>query len=137
MSLRREGMRLRLLGVGAYREAYRIVNADVVIKFPRSKTTNEGRKHSQQEMARIKQLKENTCLAEFLPEVLYYDKSTGVIAMRHYSEFKGFEEQADAMGRMIQKMMTRLSGVQCTDVHTENVRRGRGRQDCILIDLGF
>lgn len=137
MSLRREGFRLRLLGVGVYREAYKVVDSDVVIKFPRSKTTSEGKKHSQQEMTRIRSLRESTVLAPFLPEVLYYDKSAGVIAMRYYGTFKGFEEQADAMGRMIEKLVTRISGVRVYDIHTENVRRGRGRKDCVLIDLGF
>lgn len=137
MSLRREGMTLRLLGVGAYREAFRIKNSDVVVKFPRTKTESEGKKHGRQEMARIKRLSESTCLREFLPEVVYYDHDTGVIAMRYYGTFRGFEEQADAMGTMIQKLVTRISGVRCTDVHTENVRRGRGRKDCVLIDLGF
>ena len=130
-------MKIRLLGVGAFREAYKVANCDVVIKFPRTKTESEGKKHSQEEMARIRRLRESSVLVPFLPEVLYYDKSTGVIAMRFYGEFRGFEEQADAMGKMIQKLITRISGVKCTDVHTENVRRGRGRQDCVLIDLGY
>lgn len=135
--LRAAGLKLKLLGCGAYREAFKVVNCDVVVKFPISKSTSQGVKHSQQEMRRIRRLRESNTLAPFLPEVLYYDKATGVIAMRYYPEFEDFEKEADAMGKMIQKMIYRISGVKCTDVHTENVRRGRGRLDAILIDLGF
>jgi len=135
--LRAAGLKLRLLGSGAFREGFKVVNADVVIKFPISKSTSQGVKHSAQEVRRIRRLRESSTLAPFLPEVLYYDRASGVIAMRYYSEFEDFEKQADAMGKMIGKMIYRISGVKCTDVHTENVRRGRGRLDCVLIDLGF
>ena len=89
------------------------------------------------EIRRIRKLRESSTLTPFLPEVIYYDRKAGVVAMRYYEAFEDFERQADAMGKMIGKMIYRISGVKCTDVHTENVRRGRGRLDAILIDLGF
>lgn len=135
--LRAAGLKLRLLGTGAYREAFKVVNSDVVVKFPRSKTTADGVKHSSQEITRLRRLRESETLRPFLPEVLYYDKAAGVVAMRYYEEFDDFEKQADAMGKMIQKLIHRISNVRCDDIHTENVRQGRGRLDVILIDLGF
>lgn len=135
--LRAAGLKLKLLGVGAYREAFKVTNSDVVIKFPASKTTSEGIKHSAMEIKRIRKLRESSTLTPFLPEVIFYDRKAGVVAMRHYETFENFELQADALGKMIGKMMSRISGMRCTDVHTENVRRGRGKLDAVLIDLGF
>lgn len=131
-------MKLKLLGVGLFREGFKIKNSDVVIKFPlRAETTKEGIEHSRSEMRRLRRLRATGTLEPFLPEVLYYDKKNGVIAMRYYKNFESYEQQADAMGRMIEKMIYRIAHVRVTDIHTENVRRGRASRDVTLIDLGY
>lgn len=129
---------MRLLGTGAFRDGYKVRNCDLVIKFPQTLKAGpeEGRQHSAQEIRRLRRLRKSGTLGEFLPEVFYYDKKSGVIAMRYYREFDDFEDQADAMGKMIQKLIYRIARVRCTDIHTDNVRRGR-QWNAILIDLGY
>jgi len=125
---------MRLLGKGLFRTGYKVKGCDLVIKFPGCEV--EDLWHSRQEVRRLNRLKKAGVLREFLPEIFFYDKKTGVIAMRYYREFVNFEKQADAMGRMIQKLIYRLTRVKCTDIHTENVR-SRNIRDAVLIDLGY
>jgi hypothetical protein len=134
-------MKLRFLGKGLFREGFKVVNSDVVVKFPLEFSMNdddptEGRIHSKQEIRRLKRLKKEGTLKRYLPEIFYYNTKTGVIAMRYYEEFDNFEEQADAMGQMMGTLIPRVTRVRCDDIHTENIRRGPNDR-AILIDLGY
>lgn len=124
---------MRLLGKGLFRMGYKIRNCDLVIKFPMGE---EGRRHSAQEIRHVKRLKKDRTLTRFLPEIFYYSKKSGVILMRYYPQFRDFEEQADALGRLIGRLIYRVTRVPCTDVHTENVRQGPFER-AIIIDLGY
>jgi tRNA A-37 threonylcarbamoyl transferase component Bud32 len=135
-------VKLRLLGVGLYREGFKVRDCDLVIKFPRQmalksgkKSLTEGKKHSAQEIRRLRRLRQVGTLNTFLPEVFYYDKKSGVIAMKYYSKFSDFEEQADAMGGIIESLIFRLTRVRCGDIHTDNVRQDKDH--AIIIDLGL
>ena len=131
---------MRLLGRGLFRAGYKVKNTDIVLKFPNTPDkSGENIQHRTQEIRRLRRLKKAGTLNPFLPEVFYYDKKSGVIAMRYYPEFDGYEEQADAMGKMIGKLIYRIARVRCTDIHTENVRKGRwdGLKNAIIIDLGY
>jgi hypothetical protein len=134
--VRKAGIKMRLLGTGMFRSGYKVRNTDVVLKFPvvTSGDREEGIQHSKQEIDRLRRLKRAGTVEQFLPEVFYYNKKTGVIAMRYYPAYDGFEEQADAMGKMVSKLFYRIARVRCTDIHTENVRKG---ENAIIIDLGF
>jgi len=125
---------MRLLGKGLFRSGYKIKGCDLVIKFPGDDA--EDKQHSRAEIRRLRRLRKAGTLGEFLPEVFYYDPKSGVVVMRYYREFENFEKQADAMGRMIQKLIFRIARVRCTDIHTENVRK-RDMKDAVLIDLGY
>lgn len=133
--LRAAGIAARLLGTGAFRNGYKIRNCDLVVKFPLSEF---GVTHSAHEMGRLRRLRRIKVLDRFLPEVYYYDKKSGVIVMKHYAAFRDFEEQADAMGNMIEKLIFRIARVKCTDIHTENIRQGRyPNARAVLVDLGL
>ena len=134
---RAAGFKMRKLGEGMYRRVYKVKNYDIVFKFPgaTAETKTGGRKHAAQEMNRLKRLRRCEALHRFLPEIYYYDKDSGVIAMKYYPPFADFEEEADAMGRMIGTLIQKLTRVRCNDIHTENVRQNR--EDTVIIDLGF
>jgi len=73
-----------------------------------------------------------------LPEVFYYDQTHGIIVMRKYPKYDSFEDQADAMGQMIQRLIYAVTRVKCQDIHTENVRKRRmNHEGAVLIDLGY
>ena len=58
--------------------------------------------------------------------------------MKYYERFKDFEDQADAMGFMIGKLIYRITRVRCSDIHTENIRQGRyPNARAVLVDLGL
>lgn len=140
--LRKNGISLRLLGSGLYRDGYKVRDCDLVFKFPRTielksgkKSLAEGRKHSAAEIRRLRRLRQVGALDPFLPEIFYYDKKSGVIGMRYYPTFIDFEDQADAMGNVIGKLIHSLMRVTCGDIHTENVRRNK--ETAVIIDLGL
>ncbi len=130
--LRTAGIRLRLLGEGLYRAGFKVINCDLVVKFPEK---TGGRAHARSEMRRLSRLKKLGVLDRFLPEVLYFDRETGVIAMRYYPAFEDFEAQADALGHLAGVLIRRLTRVSCSDIHTENVRQGL--KNAVIIDLGL
>ena len=134
---------MRLLDEGMYRRVFKVKNCDLVIKFPTvvkcldSNTVSKasGIEHSTAEIKRLRRLLKAGIPRRFLPEVFYFDKKSGVIVMRHYTEFDDFESQADAMGEMIGRLIQKLTRVRCDDIHTENVRQ-QG-EHAVIIDLGM
>jgi hypothetical protein len=133
------GLPLRWVGTGAFRECCEILNCDLVVKFPLArKKYASGRRHTAMEMARLKRLRQHRVMHPNLPEVFYYDKKHGIIVMRKYPKYESFEDQADAMGQMIQRLIYAVTKVRCQDIHTENVRKRRMNHDqSTLIDLGY
>lgn len=127
------GLKLRRIGEGLFREGYKIVNADMVIKFPKD---TEGIKHSLAEVRRIHRLMKFKILRRHLPEILYFDKASGVLIMRYYPRFRSFEVQADAMGEALARVISSLTRTHCSDLHTENVRSSE-EDDAVIIDLGY
>jgi hypothetical protein len=113
---------------------FKVVNCDLVIKMPIA-TGNGGREHSASEMRRLRRLKRVGMLDKFLPEVFYYNKTSGVIAMRYYPPYESFEDQADALGTLAGDLIHRLTRVRCNDIHTDNVREGP--RNAVIIDLGL
>lgn len=130
------GLPLRWIGSGVFRECCEIQNCDLVVKFPLRK--GSGKKHTANEMARLGRLRKHRVMLPHLPEVVYYDASTGVIVMRKYPKYASFEDQVDAMGKMIQRLIFSLTRIKCDDIHSENVRKRRMNHDqSVLIDLGY
>ncbi len=132
--IRAAGIRLRLLGKGLYRNGFKVVNCDLVIKMP-IETGNGGREHSASEMRRIRRLRQFGKMEKFLPEIFYYNKTSGVLAMRYYPAYESFEDQADALGTLAGELIWCWTTIKCNDIHTENVREGP--RNAVIIDLGL
>lgn len=116
------GLPLRWIGTGAFRECCEILNCDLVVKFPLSrKKYVSGRRHTATEMARLKRLKQHRVMLPHLPEVFYYDKMRGIVVMRKYPKYDNFEDQADAMGQMIQRLIYAVVGIKCQDIHVSEI----------------
>ena len=133
------GLPLRWIGTGAFRECCEVLNCDLVVKFPLPRKKGvSGKRHTATEMARLKRLRKHRVMLPHLPEVFYYDKTHGIIVMRKYPKYDSFEDQADAMGQMIQRLIYAVTRVKCQDIHTENVRKRRmNHEGAVLIDLGY
>lgn len=134
------GLPLRRLGAGLFRAGYKIRGCDLVVKFPLNladKTIDrEGIEHTAAEMRRIRRLAQSEAIRPYLPEVMYFDKKNGIIVMKYYSKFENYEKMADAMGSMAQRLIRRISHVNCSDIHTGNVRKG-ARYVPVIIDFGY
>lgn len=139
------GLKLRWLKSGVFRETCRIVNCNLVVKFPlpsKSKRTvsryNEGKRHTKTEIARIKRLMAFPFMREYLPKVHYHDPATGTLVMSYHPPFADKEDQIDSMGRFIQLLLLKATGVRCSDLHSDNVhQKAENHKQVVIIDLGY
>jgi hypothetical protein len=138
------GLKLRWLKSGVFRETCRIVNCNLVVKFPlpKSKRTvsryNAGKRHTKMEVARIKRLMKVPFMREYLPKVHYHDPATGTLVMSYHPPFVDKEEQVDAMGDFIQTLILKSTGVRCSDLHSDNAhKKNDTTRQVVIIDLGY
>ena len=127
---------LRFIGAGVFREAYRIVGFDLVVKFPQG---SYGQKHNVTEARRIARLSRFRYLRKHLPKIHYLDPK-GVMVMRYYENAKRDWDSMDAMGELIEKLIYKATGVDCSDIHGGNCGlrlRGDETPELILLDLGY
>ena len=142
------GLKLRWLKSGVFRETCRIVNCNLVVKFPLGFPTSkskrlvsryfEGKRHTKMEVARIKRLMKIPFMRDYLPKVHYHDPATGTLVMSYHPPFADQEEQIDSMGRFIQILILKATGVRCSDLHSDNVhQKAENHKQVVIIDLGY
>lgn len=132
------GLTLRYIGSGAFRSVCKIVNCDLVVKFPLESDVPTGRRHTLSEVRRLARLRKSRVMQPHLPEIFYVDKVKGILVMRYYPKYDSFEEQVDSMGRLIQRLIYAHTRTRTSDIHTENVHRRRvNHEGAVLIDLGY
>lgn len=131
------GLALRAIGSGAFRDVFKVVNCDLVVKFPMEGRTH-GKKHTLSEVRRLTRLRKSRVMRPHLPEVFYLDKQHGIVIMRYYPEYESFEAQADSMGNLIQRLIYAHTRVRTSDIHTGNVHKRRtNHEQSVIIDLGY
>ena len=135
---------LQKIGYGVFRQAHRIKGTKLVVKLPRSlslASLGESVIHSRDEIKRIEKLKTLPELRPHLPRIYYYDLNNGVIVMQEYKIDN--IENSKLLGRVIQKLIKRLIGVNCSDIHSGNigkrvvVRGNRSKRVIVFLDLGY
>lgn len=138
-ALRDLGLRLReLKPEGLFREVYQINSANVIVKFPKGL---DGREHTRNEIRKLLRLRKFSVLRDHLPRLYYYDSTHAVVVMEHYPRFERDgsitreENQILAMGKLISKLITRVTKIHVTDIHDDNVHSNRG--DAVIIDWGY
>jgi hypothetical protein len=130
------GLPVRRLGAGLFRAGYKIRGCDLVVKFPLIAGNTEAIEHTAAEMRRIRRLSQSAAIRPYLPTVHYFDKKNGIIVMQYYPKFEDDEHLADALGSMAQRLIRRISHVNCSDIHTGNVRKG-SQYTPVIIDFGY
>jgi hypothetical protein len=136
------GLPLRWLKSGVFRESLRVINCDLVVKFPlavgRSRYTGEGKRHTRTEISRWRRLRRYRFMHRYLPTIYYHDKASGTLVMSYHPKFADFEKQVDALGEFIQKLILQATGVRTTDLHGDNVHeRAPKAKRAVIIDLGY
>ena len=132
----------RLVGSGVFREVVRVKGCDLVVKFPLDDGGyRDGRMHTTVELRKLKKLAEYPWMRRYLPKVHYHDPKSGVLVMRYYPRFKNYEDQIEGLGNLIRVLLRRITGVNISDIHCENIRNGTGPEPenylPILCDLGY
>lgn len=134
------GLTLRWIESGVFRETCRIINCDLVVKFPliEKKTAVEGRRHTRTEIARIGRLAKHRWMRPYLPTIYWHDKQSGTLVMSYHPPFTDHEDQVDALGKFVQLLLRKSTGVRSTDLHSENIHKKRENWNIVtLIDLGY
>lgn len=111
-----------------------MTNCDLVVKFPKAPS---GKKHTHDEVTRIRKLRKFAVMKNHLPTIHYYDEANGVLVVDYCPKFTTHEKEADAMGDFIQKLIKAATGVSISDIHSENVHKHVKRDDAIIIDAGY
>jgi hypothetical protein len=133
VDLLQQGYTLKYLGGGLFRNVYRIVGTKLVVKVP---IGARGRRHSQGEMRAYNRIKRGwskyAAVYDYLPDILAYNKKTGVILMPEYRPAsKKDGPRIEEIGKLARVAM----GKYC-DLHIWNVGKGK-LGDFRILDLGY
>ena len=133
---RKAGIKLRYIDHGVFREVYKIQGCPLVVKFPLNEEQDfaGGVQHSVSEVRRIKRLLRIQELKPHLPKVRYHDKQNGVLVMSYYHRMSD-NRAVELLGKIVQKLVSKIARVQMTDIHADNVRSAAGR--LVFTDLGY
>lgn len=137
---RKAGIKLRYLDHGVFREVYKIQGCPLVVKFPLNEEQDfaDGVQHSMSEIRRIKRLFRIQELKPHLPKIHYFDKESGVLVMSYYHRVTP-ERGVELLGKIVQKLVSKIARVQMTDIHADNIRVQKdanvGR--LTFVDLGY
>lgn len=139
------GFKFEFLGAGIFREVTRIKGTDLVVKSPLAdkhpKTGaldySAGIAHSKAEMNRLGRLSRIDALKPYLPIVYYYDQKYGQIVMKYYPPIKQ-DMKVELLGKVIKTLVSKLTGVQMSDIHDDNLRMKRADWEVpVFVDLGY
>ena len=134
IAFREAGIKLRYLDEGVFRRVFKISGCPLVVKFPLEGEIADGVQHSISEVARIKRLSRVKDFHPHIPQVFYHDKKNGVLVMRYYAKMED-RRAVELLGKVVQKLVSKIVGVRMSDIHTDNVREASGR--LVFIDLGY
>ena len=127
------GYTMKFVGSGLFRNVYRIVGTKLVVKVP---IGIRGKRHSEGEMKAYRKIMGSkhkyTAIQLYMPEILAYNKKTGVILMPEYRKVAGCDRaKVDEIGTLARAAM----GKYC-DLHKNNVGKGK-LGDYRVLDLGY
>ena len=137
---RAAGIKLRYIDHGVFREVYKIQGCPLVVKFPLNEEQDfdGGVQHSASEVRRIARLSRIQELKPHLPRVHYFDKKNGVLVMSYYHRMTP-ERGVELLGKIVQKLVSKIARVQMTDIHADNIRvqKGAGVGRLVFVDCGY
>ena len=65
---------------------------------------------------------------------IIFDKKNGVLVMSYYHRMTP-ERGVELLGKIVQKLVSKIARVQMADIHADNVRNAAGR--LIFVDCGY
>ncbi len=136
---RKAGIKLRYIDHGVFREVYKIQGCPLVVKFPLNEEQDfaGGVQHSISEVRRIKRLFRIHELKPHLPKIHYFDKEGGVLVMSYYHRVTP-ERGVELLGKIVQKLVSKIARVQMADIHADNIRVQKGAAGrLVFVDCGY
>lgn len=121
------GFTLTRVGAGSYRTVYQLDTLPLCVKIPKG---GSGKEHNELEVKRIKRLS-GGLLARHLPKIEFFDKKQGTLVMRFYK----LRVSSYQISNLLEKFITRLTGVTFTDIKESNMRTHDGVVK--FVDLAF
>lgn len=136
------GFPLHFVQSGGYRDVYKILESDLVLKIPKVDCQDEGETgfmhalheyHSLKRILRYKKKYEH--LQPYMPEFFFFDNRTGISLMREYKVIP-FQYGDNTLHAKMEKLVSAVTGVQCPDVYQYG-NLGRDKKGNVkLLDLG-
>lgn len=129
---------LSFLGAGSFRECYRIVGTNLVVKVPiRGSYLPVNKRHSRLEWDAYQKIQTDAALTELrylVPKFHYFDPDSGIILATFCKAVKAKDRKAKAQAKRIEKRVSQLMGFDDVDVQAN---LGLDSKDCLkIIDLG-
>jgi hypothetical protein len=140
-----EGIKMRKIGSGAFRNVYRIGTLEIVAKFPKNKYSDfdyeDNVNHAMHELKIINKIKKDKrylALKPFIPTVYYANETNGVMVVEYCPALRGSVVASAVqgiLGSLFEILFKKDAGTDM-DIHEYNV--GRNRDDQFkVIDLGL
>lgn len=130
------------LSSGAYRTVYRVKGSNVVVKIPVNDDSS-NRVHAREEVRAINNIKrfkrKYAKLIPMMPEVYYFNETSGVTAMKYYKKIRGNVAYTvaglveDVVELTMKDKNLYIGGM---DIHGSNVHVDENGNP-IIIDLGY
>lgn len=107
------GLKLKFIGSGAFRNAYQIIDTNLVVKFPNDPEYYEDVEHSQDEIYHIRTINKNAkykVLRPFIPKLHYANYKYGVIVMDKFQKVRYNDKAAVAVVNVLNEVMNAITG---------------------------
>lgn len=129
---------LQYVGGGAFRDVYRIIGTPYVLKIPcEDGATELNLEHSRDEFTawrRISRNKKFSQLHRFMPEIVYYNRTSGIILVCYYKSLS-YSSETLKVARRTEALVRQVLGREWSDIHYRNIGiDSNGRY--VLLDLG-
>jgi hypothetical protein len=144
-AITRLGFSLNLIGIGLYRNVYRIVDTDYIVKLPKN-ADPDGIEHAKYEydaQALIRSQRKYRILWKYMPDVSYYDETAGITLMPYYKPVDIGTKQARQLGCALAgamldvfKLVWKVNPGRSLDIHDGNIGLTKDGMP-VMIDMGY
>ena len=138
--------KLRKLGEGIYKEVYKVVGADLVIKFP-LKEEKTFKDHSRLEYRACRKVlwahKKHHAIVNFIPEIQHYNPTTGVLVMEYCTPIKKSvhtkrcKKLIAGLVKLLIDAVWKGHSKGDADMHSDNLGISKVNGQLKIIDLGY
>lgn len=129
---------LQFVGDGCFRAAYHVLGTSLILKFPHDSPDVEHSKQEYEAWKLLTKTKKYADLRKYLPEILFFNESSGLVVTRKYKPLPKGRLPKDVSSLMVRfdDAIDDLFGDTTGDMHRDNIgidKYGRYK----VLDLGY